>query len=81
MKRTLIPRGLLMVVAALVVAVAGISVTPQSTSEPTLVEVTAPDVPSEATTTTTTAAPTTTSTTVKAPTTSSTSTTVAAPAE
>ena len=81
MKRTLILRGLVMVVAALVVAVAGISVTLQSTSEPTLVEVTAPDVPSQPTTTTTTAEPTTTSTTVKAPTTSSTSTTVAAPAE
>ena len=70
MKRTTILRGLVMVVADLVVAVAGISVTLQSTSKPTLIEATAPDVP---------ASPTTTTSTVKPPTTSSTSTTVAAP--
>jgi peptidoglycan hydrolase-like protein with peptidoglycan-binding domain len=78
MKRTTILRGLVMVVAAVVLAVGAISLTLQSTSKPTLVEATAPDVSAAPTTTTTQAEPTTTST-LKPSTTSSTSTTVAAP--
>ena len=78
MRRTTILRGLVMVVAALVVAAGAISVTLQSQSKPTLVEAGAPGVPAAPTTTTTVAEPTTTST-VKPSTTSSTSTTVPAP--
>jgi peptidoglycan hydrolase-like protein with peptidoglycan-binding domain len=78
MRRTTILRGLVMLVAALVLAAGAISVTLQSKSEPTLVEAAAPDVPAAPTTTTTVAEPTTTST-VKPSTTSSTSTTVPAP--
>jgi peptidoglycan hydrolase-like protein with peptidoglycan-binding domain len=90
MKRTTILRGLVMVVAAFVVAAGAVSLSLQSDSEPVAVEVIAPTTTTTSSTTTTTVAkpttttvpkPTTTSTVKPTTTTSSTSTTVAEPAE
>ena len=74
MKRTSILRRLCIVVAALVVAVAGISITLNDPASPTLVEVVAPPTSTSSSTTTSTSS---TSTSTSTSSTSTTSTTVA----